>query len=478
MLEWIDESTHRDLYDPAFGLGAFYPPLNSCLPEFDYFSASEIDSTILSHWSSYCTQKNLDIECEDYLLSWGKKHGNIVCNPPYMRFQKFTNRTEVFTAFLQHLHIKLSGYTNTASAFLIKSISELKSGGRLAYIMPSEFLNTGYGEIPKSILLQNKHLSAIIKLHCEREAFPDANTSLCIILYDSSNINETVKFYSISALSQLDSIFLNPPLNEICVKDLVPKQKWGVHFLPKDNNINESLLTPLALYGRFSRGIATGANDFFVLRPSQISELNITRKEIIPCITKSAQIKKMITTDDDYNALFVANEPVLLFSPSPSQVSAESQTYLHHGESLGYHERFLTKSRTPWFKTESRPHSSPILLNVFSRNGYKVIRNHANMQHLTCFHGFNPNLIGRAYIDHLFLYLLSDVGHTILSRSKRTYGDQLDKFEPNDLNTAAVPSMQFFDTIPTKTVQEILHQVSHKNSIPPILNQIFQPLIT
>lgn len=112
------------------------------------------------------------------MLSWGRKHTNIVCNPPYMRFQKFLNRDAVFSAFAKNAGLRLSGYTNTASAFLIKSLLELDGKGRLAYIMPLEFLNTGYGRAVKAKLLEGGHLAAIIKVDCEKQIFPDGKRRL------------------------------------------------------------------------------------------------------------------------------------------------------------------------------------------------------------------------------------------------------------------------------------------------------------
>ena len=39
----------------------------------------------------------------------GKSHANIVCNPPYMRFQKFIGRDSVFRAFVDNLGLRLLG---------------------------------------------------------------------------------------------------------------------------------------------------------------------------------------------------------------------------------------------------------------------------------------------------------------------------------------------------------------------------------
>ncbi len=116
MVRWVLESKQRALFDPGFGLGAFFDPVADD-PSIA-FAGSEKDSKILDFWTGGTGGRKADIEHEDYLLSWGKAHANIVCNPPYMRFQKFIGRDSVFKAFVDNLGLRLSGYTNTASALL------------------------------------------------------------------------------------------------------------------------------------------------------------------------------------------------------------------------------------------------------------------------------------------------------------------------------------------------------------------------
>ena len=174
---------------------------------------------------------------------------NIVCNPPYMRFQKFTNRDLVFEKFERELGIRLSGYTNTASAFLLKSLSELKPNGRLAYVMPLEFLNTGYGAIVKERLIAGSHLAAMISLDCEKDVFPDAITSAGIILYDSARTYPTVAFHSVQSIDALQSALECEPIARIPYQALDPAAKWLPYFERNSIIPNKTLTVPLAHYG-------------------------------------------------------------------------------------------------------------------------------------------------------------------------------------------------------------------------------------
>ena len=473
MVKWVLGSGHPSLHDPGFGLGAFYRHVVDGR-RID-FTAGEIDPAILDFWEKASGCQASFVEKEDYLLSWGKTHTNIVCNPPYMRFQKFLNRDDVFSAFDKNTGLRLSGYTNTASAFLLKSLSELDGEGRLAYIMPLEFLNTGYGTLVKEKLVEGGHLAAIIKLNCEKELFPDAITSVGIVLYDAAAYHRAVDFYSVNAIDALATLFESEPTARVPLAELSPGSKWLQHCTASNSPLDTGDLIRLDNYGRFTRGIATGANKFFVLSRSAAKAAQLDSSEYLPCLTRSAQVKQAVFSSADYGRLLSDDAPVLLFSVGANH-SPAADKYIKLGEAGNYHKRFLTKNRTPWYKTEIRS-PAPILMGVFSRGGYKVIRNRSDAISLSCFHGFHPNLNGQRYLDHLFLYFASLPGRKVMELSARKYGDALDKFEPNDLNHALVPSAVAFDRLEHSAVERAMGYVEDNDCVPEYINNFFDELM-
>ena len=474
MVQWVLQSEVEGIHDPGFGLGAFLDDTPEEAQET--FTGSEVDPKILGYWEAHASKyaSRVLVRQEDYLLSWGYKFGNIVCNPPYMRFQKFLNRKAVFQKFNERLNIRLPGYINTASTFLLKSLCELHPRGRLAYIMPLEFLNTGYGELVKRKLIAESHLAAIIRLDCERDVFPDATTSLGIILYDSAHKFSHTRFFKAEFLESLDSVLDSEPTSEIPQNRLIPEDNWLLYFDDTPIIVDRSKTVPLAHYGRFSRGIATGANKFFALKPSRAKDMGLMPSEVVPSITRSAQINTPFFTDADYAELVKRDEPVLLFNAN-GQISDNASAYIHYGELKGFNQGFITRNRSPWYKMEKRS-PSPLLLGVFSRGGYKVVRNKADVLNLTCFHGFQPNMWGKKYIDRLFLYLHSATGREITSLFMRRYGGTLDKFEPNDLNKASVPTPQIFDEIPYEQVKVALKQLEERETLPRFVESWFENL--
>lgn len=375
MVEWVLANAAEELYDPAFGLGAFYFAARYVNANVK-FAGSEIDPTILKAFQNSGYGPSLSLSREDYLRQWGKTRAAIVCNPPYMRFQKFLGRDEVFKEFQDHLSLKLSGYTNIASAFLVKSISELVPGGRLAYIMPLEFLNTGYGKVVKEQMLSCGKIHALIRLDCEKDVFPDVTTTIGIILFEKACPPEVTNFYVVRRLEELQRLGFVEPVNAIVQLQLRPCDRWLKYFEPRTLQItNDKYLVPLSHYGVFRRGIATGANEFFVLRPSQVTSMAIPESEVVECITKSSQIKQPIFTDSDFKHLLSRDAPVLLFNAN-ADPSSQAASYIRQGEQRGFHMRYLTRVRNPWYRIESRQ-PAPIWFGVFSRDGYKVVRNYS-----------------------------------------------------------------------------------------------------
>jgi adenine-specific DNA-methyltransferase len=289
-------------------------------------------------------------------------------------------------------------------------------------------------------------LKQIIFFSDEKAVFPEVITTICILLCRKDGVVEPIKITRIDHADQLDHItgFENFFQYTLASDQLPHDKKWSpiIAGLYEQTAIPGDL-SSIAEYGKFVRGIATGANEFFALNREKITQWGLEPENYCPCITRSPQIRKPVLTDEDFNQLAENDAPVHCLhvrQPDNNNIMA----YLDYGIRQGFHQRFLTRHRNPWYKIESRS-PAPILAGVFNRGRLKVIRNFTNAINFTCFHAFYPNALGQNYINRLFLYLLSDRGQEIVMTNKRRYGGDLDKFEPGDLNEGGCPTMRQFD---------------------------------
>ena len=460
MMQWVLKNKPSTILDPAFGLGVFYDEVIKSDPKRQIkFTGYEIDSDILGYLGGNGKQQNLIINNHDYLEAKSSLFDGIICNPPYMRFQKFLNRHNVLPVIEQQIGKKLIGYSNISSVFLIKALNELDAGGNLAFIMPFEFFNTGYGKEIKKSLIENNLLKQIIIFSNEKEIFPDATTTVCILLCRNDNEKQAIKITQISSnkdISRISDIsdYYQATMDAI---ELPFNKKWTPIIISKfSEQIVPEGFVNISLYGSFSRGIATGANEFFALNKTKISQYNLANVNLRKCITKSSQIKIPVFTENYFNKLFDSDKPVYCLDVSGcGYESEEIINYIKAGEKSGYHKRYLTSKRNPWYRIEHRT-PSPILFGVFNRGRLKVIRNFTTAISFTCFHSFYPNIFGESFINKLFVYFISDYGQNVIKMNKRSYGDGLDKFEPRDLNDCFCPSQRQFELFDDKEAKEII----------------------
>jgi len=480
MVQWVLNDNPTTVLDPAFGLGIFYDEVLKTKPSQQLqFIGYEIDKKIIGYLNSELNKSNLKINNCDYLEANAGSFDGIICNPPYMRFQNFLKRHSVLPKIEKQIGKKLVGYSNISSVFLLKALNELNDNGNLAFIMPFEFFNTGYGKEVKRSLLKNHLLKQIIIFSNEKEIFPDATTTVCVLLCKKNGKEEDIKITQIKAedeISQLSNIS-NFYHTTIEPSNLPSNKKWTPILLSifSEQTIPEDFVK-LSLYGSFTRGIATGANDFFALTKTKIEKWKLDNGNICKCITKSPQIRKAVFTEYDFDILYNSDKPVYCLDVRDHE-SKRIRQYIDEGEKLKYHERYLTKVRSPWYKIERRK-TAPILFGVFNRGRLKVIRNFTTAINFTCFHAFYPNMFGVHLIDKLFVYLLSDIGQEIIKANKRSYGNNLDKFEPGDLNDCFCPSQNQFNMIDNKDAESVIEiaKTDEKSAIQ-MSNNLIQRII-
>lgn len=448
MCHWIlqgKKKTH--VLEPAYGLGIFSRVLAqySTLP----VDAYEIDGKIFANAVTVCPS-DVNLWNEDYFSSdWNSKYDAIVCNPPYLKFHDYDNATYILDVN-SHLGTKLNGFTNLYTLFLLKSIAQLKEGGRLAYIIPSEFLNSDYGVEVKRALIQSKTLQHIVVVDFTECAFDDALTTACILLCERNGMSDKVRF---SLVNNIDA--LNACLGEFVeynTDELDAEIKWKAYY-EEGNSKKFSHLVPFSKFAKVSRGIATGANDYFMLKQSKVYEYEIPDECLMPCICKAVDAPQTFFTLNDFSKLQNGNRPVFLFNGCYAPDDVNVLRYIRLGENSKINERYLTASRSPWYSIENRP-PAPIWVSVFNRSGLRFIRNEANIYNLTTFHCVYPKEVG-VDVDILFAYLISDVAKDILLDNSRQYGNGLVKFEPNDLNKGMVADLTLLNSAECSFVKNV-----------------------
>lgn len=468
MCSWIFGGDRKSkILEPAYGLGIFSRTFSGVANL--KIDAYEIDKHVYSCALPICPD-SVCLKNEDYFKSgWNEKYDGIICNPPYLKFHDYDN-AKYISDVNNRLGTKLNGFTNLYTLFLLKSIFQLRENGRLAYIVPSEFLNSDYGVEVKRALLLSKTLKHIIVIDFTKCAFDDALTTACIILCEKSGFGETVKFSTAENIEQLYSS-LDDYL-EYNTSDLKAEVKWKQYYEEKEKPVFLNLV-PFSKFAKVSRGIATGANDYFTFKPSKVYNYNIPSNCLMPCICKAADAQDIFFTDGDYKLLVDFDKAAYLFNGLASPSNSNVMNYIRLGEISRINKKYLTASRNPWYSIENRP-PAPIWVSVFSRNGLRFIRNEANIYNLTTFHCVYPH--ADIDVEVLFSYLITDVAKSIFLENSRQYGNGLIKFEPNDLNKGFVLDLSMLsqnECVFVKEVYALIKRAKEKQKYINVLNDFF-----
>lgn len=451
MVAWACEGAETML-DPAAGNSVFLRAARAHYPNCA-LTGYELDPAMLDYFGN---PTGADLRREDYLRGeWQGRYDAIVCNPPYNRFQAVEGREELLKELRTHTGVPCSSFSNLYSLFLVKSIFQLSERGRLAYLVPSEFLNSRYGIPVKKVMLERKLLRAILNLNCEKELFPGAITTACILLLDREE-KEEIDFYRISALDKLTNLQDLTPVCRVPFENLRAEEKWRPYLLGEKRQ-EEGPLVPLSKFCTVSRGIATGANEFYCFSRSLMEKHNIKENCFTPCICRSAQVKEPVFTAEKFRALAEQDQLVYLLDVRESEDEA-LERYVESGEKQGIATRYLPAHRTPWYAVE-RKGAAPIWVCSACRSGMKFVRNRAGVANLSTFHGIYMKKPYEGETDLLFTYLLTPTAQRLLEEERKELGGGLHKFQPNDLNEARVLDLDTITETDRMAMLELYKQI-------------------
>lgn len=148
---WAIRSPRERVLDPSFGGGVFLRAACKRIRELggdpsDQVWGVEIDESVhasiadkLSDEFGLKRRSLLRCNCFDIGKDTIRNVSVVIGNPPFIRYQRFTGdmRRQALARAAEH-GVRLSELSSSWAPFLVHSVSMLKSGGRLAMVVPAE----------------------------------------------------------------------------------------------------------------------------------------------------------------------------------------------------------------------------------------------------------------------------------------------------------------------------------------------------
>lgn len=452
--------------DPAFGTGAFYSallqqfPLSQIVEAIAYEIDPHYGNEAIELWRDTPLQLNIadftkavPPNCDSRSDPFGNriKANLLICNPPYVRHHHLSRieKQRLQRVTEQIAGIKLSQLASLYCHFLGISDAWMATDGLAGWLIPTGFMDVNYGQPIKDYLLNR---ITLLRIHCFDPVdvqFEDALVSSAVVWFKKAlpPANHVVEFtYGESLTEPKMSVMMS-------VESLRGTAKWTKFGLVSGRVSSQEQPWKLKDLFTIKRGLATGANDFFVLTPEQISAYQLPIEFLQPVLPPPRLLSvDEIEADGLGNPILVRQLFILACDLPPDVVKAKYPTlweYLQMGVEEGICDRYLCKHRSPWYAQEKRL-PSPFLCTYMGRQDtgrgrpFRFILNHSRATATNVYLMLYPKpalakvLLEKPELQKEVWSALDRISDQMLMGEGRVYGGGLHKLEPRELgNTLA-----------------------------------------
>ncbi len=371
LTRWVLELQPTSILEPGCGDGIFIETiansLNKChkLKSVIGFEIEPKEAEKARGRGNLLREIEVDIHTEEF-LSWSLLNffnkplfDGVLGNPPFIRYQYLTDSIQEKAKKLHDLFdLKFTKHTNAWVPFVVSSIAFLRSGGRLAMVVPSEILHVPHAESLRRFLISQ--CSKILVFDPVELWFDNVLQGTVLLLAEKKHAKND-ECRGVAIIPTEDRAFLNGSANEYFENanyvngKILNENKWMRALLTSgERNIIDSISCNPAIFlfnkvAEVDVGIVTGANKFFLVPDSTVTEFKL-QKWAYPMFGRSEHVKGIIYDKRNHNENRKLGFPTnFLWFNKADKLSSSVQNYLRLGEEQDLRMRYKCRIRNPWY---------------------------------------------------------------------------------------------------------------------------------
>ena len=462
--------------DPALGTGAFYSALLKVFTSGRVASALgyEIDRHYGEEAARLWRHTGLTVRIADFTEAapppnQDEKPNLIVCNPPYVRHHHLSSacKRRLQQRTLEVSGAALNGLAGLYCHFLCLSHAWLAPKGIGGWLIPSEFMDVNYGRALKQYLLERVTLLRIHRFDPNEVQFGDALVSSAVVWlrHEPPSPGHRIEFTYGGSLSHPKAV------SHVSADALQQESKWSRFPLARERTAAARMGPMLSDLFAIKRGLATGANGFFILSAEK-ARANAIPREFLTPILPSPRHLPVDRVQGDAAGRPVIDQPLFLLSCDLPEEKVKLRfpalwRYLERGRAEGVEKGYICRHRSPWYTQEERP-PAPFLCTYMGRQGkrgspFRFILNQSKATAANVYLLLYPRpalrkaLAEDPELAERIWQALQRIPAEALTGEGRVYGGGLHKMEPNEL--AKAPAHGVFALL-RGTIAELARQGS------------------
>lgn len=455
----ITEGASIRFTDPAIGGGIFYASLRRFVEPLRIESACgvEADAKRANITAHRWRQTNLRVVTGDYVetaLNSSNDNGDtdlkcslLITNPPYVRFQRLDGEvTRRWRNNIERsLNIPVDPRSDLYVYFILSSHRHLEDGAISAWLVPSEFMVTNYGQSLRRYLSTTVELLHLHSYQNDTSLFHGAKISSTIIIFRNRRppLGGIISITSGGTAAN--------PVNErrIPWTALTAMDRWSFMATPprfSDAPRIGDLFT-------VRRGIATGANSRFVLTKETVDRLTPDPRWIKPVLPKARHLPATRSKQSQDKPDVEAPQLWLIDTDTPmEEIELASPAFAEYLRSIEREvgDRTLLRRRQPFYKQENigAPH---YVFSYMARSAgadqARFRSNRGGAVILNNYLGLYPRPFVREWFDRdpanddVLLEALNRITDEDFRAGGRIYAAGLNKVEVTELRRFFVPDL-------------------------------------
>jgi len=414
----------------------------------------DIDSDMVDEAYARCNKRGLTVIHGDALspnIKLNHLRNLMLVNPPFNRHEEIPAeyKNEIGKFAQEQTGIYVPKNAGLYVYHLLIMDKWLSDDSVAVWLLPTIFMQAKYGEAIKNYLLNNVDLLRIHVYDETLEQFNNALVSTSIIVFKKSK-----KRKSKEVLITYGESVEKPNYKKYIVKEELRENlnDWRVLFENDSSKVNMGKTITFGDAFEIKRGLATGANSFFVMTRERARQHEIPDEALRPIIPKARYLKSLVIESKEDGYPNVEPELVVI-DCNLDEITIQNKypkfyDYLQQAKEKDSNgnsiiDRYLIRKRKLWYKQETREVPT-FLLTYMGRNKRDLpplyfIWNKSKGVALNTYLLLYPKdwlaekLNENSELYEYVLDALNQSAELIISRRTRIYSGGLKKIEPKEL---------------------------------------------